>query len=198
MAIINMIPYDASPAEMEGAYCPLDSWNDDKDWNKQVILKKTHVGLCLREWERNMYDDSDFYMEVWNPEKGIPEAIMFATTRGWSYPCYGSYVDATDEVKEAYSAWKAENDRRKRVMNKLNARRELRHKAASWGVSVKEVKKLTYAVPRDTLEGFDRLLRTKAFRSKFRESLAKQVRAWITEETPKFPRPLSPKQMSYL
>ena len=63
-----------------------------------VWIYETHHGLCLSEREYNGRDDSDFYMTVWNPETKQPESIQFATTRGWSYPCLGSRVDATPEV----------------------------------------------------------------------------------------------------
>jgi len=69
-----------------------------------------YVGLCLRDREHNGYDDSDFWMTVWDAEKGAPEEICFASTRGWSYPSYGSFVDATPEVRAAYDAWKAKQD----------------------------------------------------------------------------------------
>lgn len=69
---------------------------------------ETHHGLCIQESERNGRDDSDFYMLVWNPEKGAPEHILFYTTRGWMYPCQASRPDATPEV---LAALKAYNDR---------------------------------------------------------------------------------------
>lgn len=67
----------------------------------------SHIGLCLFEREYNGYDDSDFYMTVWNPEKGEPYEIMFASTRGWTYPALGSRADATPEVLAAYEVWAA-------------------------------------------------------------------------------------------
>jgi hypothetical protein len=61
----------------------------------------THAGLCICDYERNGYDDSDFHMIVWNPETKTTEDICFATTRGWTYPCYGSAADLTpDNEKE--------------------------------------------------------------------------------------------------
>lgn len=65
---------------------------------------ESHNGLCIADREMNGYDDSDFYMLVWNHEKGEPEEIMFATTRGWSYPSMASYVDATPEVLALHDA----------------------------------------------------------------------------------------------
>jgi hypothetical protein len=66
---------------------------------------ESHNGLCLENRERNGYDDSDFYMVIWNPATQAPESITYASTRGWSYPCYGSSVDATPEVRAAYDAY---------------------------------------------------------------------------------------------
>jgi hypothetical protein len=77
-------------------------------------LYDSHVGLCVKEYERNGYNDSDFYMVVWNEELGKPESIEFASTRGWSYPCMGSRVDASPEVLAKYSAWEAEEARKYR------------------------------------------------------------------------------------
>ena len=42
------------------------------------------------------------------------------------------------------------------------------------------------------------LLKTKSFRSSFRESLAKQIREWVKDSAPKYTKPLSPKQMSFI
>lgn len=66
---------------------------------------ETHVGLCIRDREANGYNDSDFYMTVWNHELNQPEEICFASTRGWTYPAYGSYIDATPEVMNLYNEW---------------------------------------------------------------------------------------------
>jgi hypothetical protein len=72
----------------------------------ELWLYDTHVGFCLEDRERNGYNDSDFYMVVWNPETNKPESIEFASTRGWSYPCLASHVDASEEVRAKYDAYK--------------------------------------------------------------------------------------------
>lgn len=82
-----------------------------------LYMKRTHKGLVLDDRERNMYDDSDFYAIVWNPEKGCPESVEYASTRGWTYP-NGCTVDATPEVLAAYKAWseaRAEEARKQRA-----------------------------------------------------------------------------------
>lgn len=81
------------------ADCPAECRHKDP-----LYMKTSHVGLVLSLRERNGYDDSDFYALVWNPEKGAPEEIEYASTRGWTYP-NGAAVDATPEVQAAYQAY---------------------------------------------------------------------------------------------
>jgi hypothetical protein len=69
-----------------------------------IFTWKTYVGLCVADREMNGYDDSDFYMTVYEPATDSFSEIMFATTRGWSYPAMGSSPDATAEVAEKYRA----------------------------------------------------------------------------------------------
>jgi hypothetical protein len=65
-------------------------------------LYDTHIGLCVAEREMNGYNDSDFYMTVYISESDSFQEIQFATTRGWSYPCLASRVDATPEIMAKY------------------------------------------------------------------------------------------------
>jgi hypothetical protein len=80
---------------LEGQYEDMTIW-----------LYDTHVGLCLSDRERNGYDDSDFLMTVWDEETQQTKEIEYASTRGWSYPCYGSRPDATPEVCEKANAYR--------------------------------------------------------------------------------------------
>lgn len=85
-----------------------------------LYMRTSHVGLVLELKERNGYDDSDFYAVVWNPEKGEPETVEYATTRGWTYPNEAT-IDATPEVVAAYHEYRE----RKRVEYAVKqARRE--------------------------------------------------------------------------
>jgi hypothetical protein len=59
-----------------------------------LYMHTTHRGLVLDTGEHNYYDDSDFYAVVWNAEKGMPEHVEFASTRGWTYP-NNACADAT-------------------------------------------------------------------------------------------------------
>ena len=63
----------------------------------QIYTVATHHGLVLGTYERNGYDDSDFFAAAWNPAKQSIDYICYATTRGWSYG-NGAIVDDTPEV----------------------------------------------------------------------------------------------------
>lgn len=89
-------------------------WTPERVAAFTLYTYETHNGLCIREYERNGYNDSDFYMVVWNEADQKPQSIEFASTRGWSYPCLGSYVDATPEVLAKYEAYEAARRDRER------------------------------------------------------------------------------------
>lgn len=200
----------------DGAYCPIMEWNNDltkehydkreyykdhsfEEWQyaKALILYTTHHGLCLYEREENGYDDSDFFMTVWNPEKNCPEEICFASTRGWTYPCYGSKADATPEVIAAWEAWKEAKIRRNRIQAKWWARKEAREKAKQARISTAEYRKLRNSFNPETFVRVLKLL-TSNLRSDFRKSMAKQLRDWLADPAPKYARPFSEKQLYYI
>lgn len=93
-----------------GAYCPL-AYNRPSDLARMreaggspvVLLDYAH-GAVVKTWERNGYDDSDFMAMYYDHEAGEFKTVMFATTRGWSYPCYGASEDATPEVLAIWNA----------------------------------------------------------------------------------------------
>lgn len=69
-----------------------------------LYIETTHKGCVLDMYERNGYDDSDFYAIVWDEANQKIEHVQYATTRGWTY-CNGASIDATPEViakAEAY------------------------------------------------------------------------------------------------
>lgn len=71
----------------------------DTDGNRTEIYK----GCVIADRERNFRDDSDFYVLVWNEEKGEVTTVEYATTR------YGgggtATVDITPENKAKADAW---------------------------------------------------------------------------------------------
>lgn len=132
---IWMMTFDASidpdnPPPDVTVYKNYPGWMSEKP----LMLRRTHDGLVLSTGERNGYDDSDFYARVWNPEKGHPETIEYATTRGWTYP-NSALVDATPETLAAFAAWE------KRTREAAAARRTERDlKVPSVGRTVKVTK----------------------------------------------------------
>lgn len=84
------------------------------EYSQIIWLYETHNGLCLHEREINGYNDSDFLMVVWNEEKNAPESIEFASTRGWSYPCYASRPDATPEIIAKFESFNQAREARAR------------------------------------------------------------------------------------
>lgn len=80
----------------------------DNYWSKEgrdIYTVESHKGLVLGLREMNGRDDSNFYATVWNDEKGAPEEVLYASTRGWTYP-NGAAIDATDDVKFKYAVYR--------------------------------------------------------------------------------------------
>jgi hypothetical protein len=75
---------------------------------------RTYEGKVVAEWERNLYHDSDFFCVVHEGEGADPEfrTIEFATTRAGCGKAFSTAVDAPEELKARYRAWKAECEKR--------------------------------------------------------------------------------------
>lgn len=155
------------------------------------------VGTTVRTWERNGYDDSDFFAEYYNTETGKFEVVEYATTRGWTYTATAS-VDATPEIFALYAEHTRRLERAAKARELRAGRKAEYATARKCGLTVFAVRKLRNAIPRDYRDAVFTLLGVKKFRSGFRESLAKQVRAWLTDPAPRFGSPLSSRQLSFL
>lgn len=204
MAIIHMgSSYDYSGGVRtlrttfhDGEYCPLPGTNGMNDARQGDTLYETHHGLCLYDYERNGYDDSDWYMVVWDPVASQPREIFFATTRGWSYPCYSSKADATPEVRAAYQAYGNYQKRRAEIIRRRAERKRMFEIARKSGLQRQQVERLRGSVG-SAWSGIEKLI-TANLRSGFRKSMRDQVIAWATAEQPQYRTPLSPRQMAYL
>lgn len=64
----------------------------------------TYLDRVIGIYERNMYDDSDFYAVVWDHEEARVKTIQYMTTRGWTYH-NNAKVDATVEVLRLADEW---------------------------------------------------------------------------------------------
>ena len=67
-------------------------------------IKTTYKGCVLDEYEKNYYDDSDFYAIVWDEVEQKIKHIPYRTTRGYTEGNYAE-VDATEEVVEKAKAY---------------------------------------------------------------------------------------------
>ena len=155
----------------------------------------TFVGRCLRDREANGYHDSDFYMLVWDDAIEAPREICFASTRGWTYPCIASSVDATDEVKAKYQAWSKQQERDMKARAIRAERKEASELAAQLGITRKRAFRLMLGCALEAwrLDAARKLLTSK-LRSEFKLSLRAQVLSWLTADHQSKPSPLSPRQ----
>lgn len=207
MSIINFTSARGTEF-VEGAYCPLSYFNTPSEVSRAdgcggIVLWESEVGLCLSMREANYYDDSDFYMLVWNPVTESAEEIMYATTRGWSYPAMGSFVDATPEVRAAYEAWREKKKaeaiaagRAKRAKMIRAARANEVEIAGKNGITVIALRKWKYAERPDLYERALPLLTSK-LRSNFRISLREQLLNFL-KNGGKYRTPFSMKQWDYV
>ena len=171
-------------------------------YGHEIWMREEHAGLVLEDREKNGYDDSDFYVVVWNEEKSEPEDVFYKTTRAWTYP-NGARVDATPEIRAKYDAWLAEQRLKREIENAEHYAHRTADLADVTGLSPQQVMELeeTYNPTRipDLFKLLDSYGRGR-LRSDFRKSLAKQVIEWL--RTPKakraYPSPLSPRQLDWV
>lgn len=160
---------------------------------------ESHHGLCLEDREINGYDDSDWYMIVWNPEKGEPERIFFASTRGWSYPCYASSPCATPEVRAEYQAWEEARARRARIMGERARRNAKWEDLRKMRITLKQYNRIVELYwKKEQRDRIFAVLRIQKPRSEFKISLINQIRSWLEDENPKYKYPLTIKQLECL
>lgn len=163
---------------------------------------KYAVGSVIRQYERNGYHDSDFYLVVYSAHTNTLYEWEYTSTRFGGSGIFGLgvryQVDATPEVRETASAIRVaeaqreEQERREadvEVMVALGANPE------SAKLFVDKLSKFR-GTPK--YNGVHKLLCVKKFRSEFRKSLRDQVEAWLRDPNPTYDFPLSPKQTSYL
>ena len=183
----------------DGAYLN-EHWSKIED--RQIWMKRTHEGLVLATGEYNGYDDSDFYALVWNDEKGEPEKIIYATTRGWSYP-NGATVDATPDVVQKYEDYRKRIAREATIIRERKREAYVRDTSEACDLSEDEFLNLESSLNIEKFAAAVALLKTRKrnrFKSNFRKSLAEQIWTWV--KTPagdrQYHSPLSYKQWSYI
>lgn len=68
-------------------------------------IRTEYTGKVLAKYEKNGYNDSDFYAVVETDKPGVFTTVEYASTRGWTY-LNGATVDATPEVVARYEAFR--------------------------------------------------------------------------------------------
>lgn len=199
MAIYQMINNNASEFP-EGAYCDLYWSRHGGSTLNPVCMHVTAVGYCVQDIERNGYDDSDFYMKYWDPVAKIVCKVQYATTRGWTYPCMASAVDAPEEIMELARAYEREEERKSAIRSRWYQRKKDMELARKCRVSRFQLRDLKQAVGSEYIERVVALLTTQKFRSEFRQSLCIRVRAWLAvpRHLRQYKTPLSYKQLQWV
>lgn len=179
----------------EGAYCPLNEM--------QMVKWEEYKGKCISEREANGYNDSDFFMTVWDDEQNRPLEIKFATTRFWSYPAFASSVDATEEVIEKYNQFKRDvaeykrkKEREERAKELLEMKRAVSDIAVEFSLPYAKLLKVSRIAKRKNINILG--LFGPKIRSKFKLSIREQIIEWAKDPSPKYNFPLSPRQSMYL
>lgn len=192
MAIINLTSPFAPGSKLGGTQTTTD---DGLPVTMLYGTTLSYVGACIRDYERNGRDDSDFHMIVWDDAEGKTKDICFASTRGWSYPCYGSSVDATPEVLAKVEAYRIKMERSSQAADIRAARKEAAQLAADFKVGRDRAARLILVcIDADWKLGEVRKLFTSNLRSEFRIKLRNQIAAWLADDAPKYDSPLSVRQ----
>lgn len=132
------------------------------------------------------------YAIVFDPIANVEKKI-YASEGSWEVD-----VDASQELMAKYEAFK-ENERRHYKACQIWGEHNQNITAAhTLSITLQELKKLRRTYSGRLYNGCWDLLKTKKFRNSFRESLANQLRNWLSEKENKYSFPFSPKQESYV
>lgn len=161
--------------------------------------------LIMTHGENNGYHDSYWYVTIWNVQKGEPQRVLVGTTAAGGDDMWfpeGGIVDLTEENQIAHEAYKQQKHEA--------FRKEQEEYAATMNITLDQYDRLRNSLGVTTahlidsagrspalsqLHAIEELLKTTKFKSKFRESIATQVRTWLGEESPKYKTPLSDRQL---
>lgn len=164
--------------------------------NTVHIYSKLH-GKVVHLYERNGYDDSDFYAVCFIDGREYVE--QYASTRYWSGPCTAT-LDAPQELVAQWREFKVQQQKeleQKILIEKQREIAELSDKLYRAGLSDLQIQRWIERAPKlneELVEACNRLLITLNFRSAFREAMRDQIVEWLDYEHPQYNTPLSPKQ----
>lgn len=149
------------------------------------------VGETFDVYTQSMYHDDYDYALSFHDGK-VVETLISTTAGGTGLEQFE--IDITEENQQLLKQYY----HRKEVEGRWFKRQILIRDARAMNITYHEAKKLQAALNIDQYTAIYMLLKTKSFRSAFRQSLANQVREWLKDDLPQFEKPLSEKQFSYI
>lgn len=160
--------------------------------DKNEITYITNKGMVVKTGYEVVQVMSDVY-EDWH------YGIVYDVVTDTATKIYArAEVDASEELIAQYEKM-CENERRHaEAVHRWHDHNLRIEQAHLLSLSVREFKKLKRTYGGRMYEGCWDLLKTKKFRNKFRESLAIQLRTWLSETDNKFPFPFSHKQAQFV
>ena len=155
-------------------------------------ITTTHNGMVVATG----YEDVQIMSDVWERWSYglVYDVIADKTTK-----IFGTAkVDASPELMKLYEAHKVREDRHFKAIRKWGEHNSAIENSHTLNLTVKEFKKLRRTYGGKLFDGCWDLLKVKKFRNKFRESLATQLRNWLSEKENKYPYPFSHKQEQFV
>lgn len=150
-----------------------------------------YIGETFDIYTQSTYHDDYDYALSFHDGKVI-ETLISTTAGGTGLE--KCEIDITEENKKLLDRYYY----RKAVESKWFKRHLLIKDARAMQITYHEAKKLNEVLNTDQYTAVYMLLKTKRFRSVFRQSLANQVREWLKDDYPRFEKPLSEKQFGYI
>lgn len=144
------------------------------------------------EFEHNYHDDSYVYAILFNPvTKEESKDLVWTTAFGCD--SNSDQYEVNEDVNELY-------ERVSKLRRRLTSRAFLMQEAKGTGFTRHQIKYL-HELSSDERVACLKLLKTKKFRSAFRQSMCEQVRNWLKDKDNGFAtydKPLSNKQFGYI
>jgi hypothetical protein len=155
-------------------------------------ITTTYNGMVVAAGREDVQIMSDVW-EMWSYGL-VYDVVTDKTTK-----IYGkAEVDASPELMKLYKESLTRSNRHMEAMKKWGLHNRTIEDAHTLNLSVKEFKKLKRTYEGRMYDGCWDLLKVKKFRNSFRESLAMQLRNWLSEKENKYPFPFSRKQTEFV
>lgn len=160
--------------------------------NKNEITSITHKGMVVKSGIETVQIMSD----VW---ESLSYGLVYDVIADKTTTVYGrADVDASPELMKLYQESVNRTNRHREAVEKWGNHNRNIEQAHLLNLSMKEFKKLRRTYGGKLFDGCWDLLKVKNFRNKFRESLANQLRNWLSEKENKYQYPFSPKQEQFV